>query len=69
MKNQEAAKYVESLIPRKDLNGLFLFDDSNDMHDFLNEFRDKRGLVVHAAIVPRGLVDRYEPPYDLNTLK
>lgn len=69
MKNQDAAKYVESLIPRKDLNALFLFENSNDMHYFITELRDKRQLVVHAAMVPKEPVDRYEPPYRINDIK
>ena len=69
MKNQEAAKYVESLIPRKDLNALFLFEDAEDMNTFITELRDKQRLVIHAALVPRDPVDHYKPPYDINELK
>jgi hypothetical protein len=69
MKTQEAAKYVENLIPRKDLNALFLFEDSTDMHYFINELRDKRKLVIHAAVVPRDPVENYRPAYDIRDLK
>ena len=69
MKTQEAAKYVENLIPKKDLNALFLFEDSGDMDFFLGELRNKRRLVVHAALVPRDSVDTYRPSYDIRDLK
>jgi hypothetical protein len=72
VKNPEAAKYVESAIAKKDLNALFLFESSNDMHTFITEMREKRGdrkLVVHAAKVPNNSVSEFVAPYSIDELK
>ena len=72
MKKPEAAKYVENAINKKDLTAMFLFENSNDMHLFITEMREKRAdkkLVVHAARVPNDPVSGYVPPYSMDELK
>lgn len=60
---------METLIPRRDLNGLFLFESSNDMHEFITELRDKQKKVVHAALVPKHQLESFKPPYQISELR
>jgi chromosome segregation ATPase len=66
---QKAAKYVESSIPFKDLTSMFLFENSEDMHLFLNEVRECLNIPVNAAIIPRRQLNSFNPPKSIESLK
>lgn len=69
VQDKNFVKYVENAIPMRDLTSMFLFEDSNDMHHFMSEVRDKMGLTVNAALVPRHKLDDFQPPKHINELK
>ena len=69
IKNQTMAKYVENAIQFRDLTSLFLFEESDDMHIFLKEVRDKENLVVHGALVPNKSLNDFKPPVPIEDLK
>lgn len=69
IKHPQAAKYVESSIAYRDLTSMFLFEDSDDMHYFVTEVRDKLRLVVHAALVPNNSISQFVPPKPIEQLK
>lgn len=52
IKDKKASKYIEHLIPYRDLVQMFLFEDSSDMNLFLSEVRDRQKLTVNVAMVP-----------------
>lgn len=69
IKLQEAAKYIESLIPYRDLVQMFLFENSDDMHYFLSEVRDRLNLIVNAALIPRKSLDSFSPIRTIEEIK
>ena len=69
LKSPHYAKYVEHLIPFRDLTTMFLFERSDDMHLFLSEVRDKQNLIVHAALVPNYRLDSFQAPTSIDNLK
>lgn len=69
MKIPQAAKYVEHLIPNRDLTSMFLFERSEDMHHFLSEVRDNRKLAVNAALIPSQPLSNFQPPRSIEQIK
>nr|QNH68114.1 structural maintenance of chromosomes protein 5 [Brachionus koreanus] len=69
IKLQEAAKYVENLIPYRDLVQMFLFENSDDMHLFLSEVRDRLNLIVNAAMIPRKSLNSFSPFRTIEEIK
>lgn len=69
IKFQEAAKYVESLIPYRDLVQMFLFENSDDMHLFLTEVRDRLNLIVNAALIPQKSLNSFKPNKSIEEIK
>ena len=69
IKQQQAAKYVENLIPFRDLAQMFLFENSDDMHFFLSEVRDKLNLVVNAGLFPKKSLSSFMPPKSIDQIK
>ncbi|UJR30262.1 hypothetical protein I4U23_017800 [Adineta vaga] len=46
-------KYVEFIIPKRDLLAMFIFEDTDDMELFIKECHEKQKLVVHGSAIPR----------------
>jgi hypothetical protein len=69
MKIAKAAKYVENLIPNRDLTSMFLFEKSEDMHYFLEEVREKLKIPVNASLVPQHKLKDFQPPRPLEEIK
>ena len=69
MKMPIAAKFVENLIPNRDLTSMFLFERSEDMHLFLTEVRDKQKLAVNAALIPSQPLGNFKPPRSIDQIK
>ncbi|RMZ98894.1 structural maintenance of chromosomes 5 [Brachionus plicatilis] len=69
IKFQESAKYVESLIPYRDLVQMFLFENSDDMHYFLSEVRDRLNLIVNAGLIPRKSLNSFMPTKPIEEIK
>lgn len=69
IKVQQAAKYVENLIPFRDLISMFLFENSDDMHYFMNEVRDRMNLVVNAGLIPRRALNSFMPPRAIEEIR
>ncbi|CAF3689414.1 unnamed protein product [Rotaria socialis] len=45
-------KYVEFVIPKRDLLAMFIFEDTDDMELFIKECHEKQKLVVHGSAIP-----------------
>ncbi|CAF1014819.1 unnamed protein product [Rotaria sp. Silwood1] len=45
-------KYVEFIIPKRDLLAMFIFEDTDDMELFIKECHEKQKLVVHGSAIP-----------------
>ena len=69
VKTPRLAKYIEASIPNRDLCSLFLFEESEDMHFFINEVREKLQLIVHTALIPNRRSDSFKPPCNISDIK
>lgn len=69
IKDKRFVKYVENSIAFRDLTSMFLFEDSNDMHYFLSEVRDRLSLTVNAALIPRHQLSEFMPPKEIKDIK
>lgn len=69
IKDPRYAKYIEASIANRDLCSLFLFEDSQDMHFFINEVREKQQLIVHTALIPNKRSEDFYPPCDIADIK
>ena len=70
IKMQQAARYVENLIPFRDLTSMFLFEKSEDMHFFSTEVRERQGLIVNVGLAPTGYsLDSFVPPQPIDSIK
>ncbi|CAF1134302.1 unnamed protein product [Adineta ricciae] len=52
-------KYVEFIIPKRDLLAMFIFEDTDDMELFIKECHEKQKLVVHGSAIPRMSLDEF----------
>jgi hypothetical protein len=65
IKDQNYAKYVESLIPYRELTSMFLFENSEDLALFYKQsFKN-----VNSGLVPNKAMSAYRPRLDINDLK
>ncbi|CAF1063749.1 unnamed protein product [Didymodactylos carnosus] len=53
IEDQDMAKYVEFIIPKRDLTAMFIFEDTDDMKLFINECHTKQDLVVYVSTIPQ----------------
>ncbi|CAD5122532.1 DgyrCDS10949 [Dimorphilus gyrociliatus] len=67
-KNDRMARYVESSIPRRDLVS-FMFQNCEDMDEFLSIIRDEKKLVVNAVQTPKRQLHEFKPDIPINELK
>ena len=69
IKNQQYAKYIENIIPFRDLTSMFLFEDSSDLSLFIRKVREEQNLTVHTALVPKKSLENFVPKISLNDIK
>ncbi|CAF0829543.1 unnamed protein product [Didymodactylos carnosus] len=60
IEDQNMTKYVEFIIPKRDLTAMFIFEDTDDMELFISECHTKQHLVVHASAIPRMTLQAYK---------
>lgn len=56
---QNMMKYVEFIIPKRDLLAMFIFESTDDMELFIQECHEKQKLVVHASAIPTMTLDEF----------
>ncbi|CAF1016796.1 unnamed protein product [Rotaria sordida] len=63
-------KYVEFIIPKRDLLAMFIFEDTDDMELFIKECHEKQKLVVHGSAIPSMSLEEFRrESMSINDLK